>query len=202
MPVPQASETQSVIPPPPQYLNVPPPPVQYVPVAAVTQKRKRRIWPFLLVSFLLIVTVIVVIGVILVRKAAVAAENFKEEIKKEIPVPDTTTPTPDALKTSLGDLYYPGSIPQPGMLQGGSRLVHLQTSDPIDKVVAYYKSKLPNITPLSQDSDSFAFMFQKDQKMNVITGKLDNGTTNIFLAVGIVDPSVTVPGYPKSSKRR
>jgi len=203
MPVPRPAETQSVN-PPPQYQNPSQQPVvQYQPVAAAPQKRKRRIWPVLLISFLLIVAAIVVVGVVLVRKAAVAAENFKEEIKKEIPIPDATTPTTDSVKSYLGDLYYPGSVPQSGLSQGDNRLFRLKTSDSIDKVADYYKSKLTDSTPINKDEDSFTFLFKKDRNtQGLITGKSENGTTEIMLAIGDAPPVPTVPGYPKPPKRR
>src|SRR4051794_35345758 len=67
--VPTAPETGAVYLSPQNSQPQQPYVIQNTPVVAVPQRRKRRIWPVLLVSFLLIMTAIVVVGVVLVRKA-------------------------------------------------------------------------------------------------------------------------------------
>jgi hypothetical protein len=137
-------------------------------------------------------------GIWLVRKGTQAAESITEEIKKEIPVPDTSTPTTDSVKTFLGDLYYPGSTPEPGLSQGSNRLISLSTTDTIDKVAQYYKSKVTNINPILEESDSFMFTFQKTEKLKgFITAKYEDGQTKIYMAIGDGTPALSPPSYPK-----
>ena len=133
------------------------------------------------------------------EKAAEAAEN----IEKKIPIPEVTAPAEDSVRSSLGDLYYPGSSPQPGMKQGDNRLYNLQSQDAFKKVKEYYKSKLTHTNVLQDDSDSFSASFDQggDKKGMIIVVKGDEGKVEIMLAIGVDVPALpSFHDVPSSGK--
>jgi hypothetical protein len=150
---------------------------------------------------LIVVGVFVFLGIVSIGGMIYAAHRIKERIKHNVYVTedgkDSTVETPfgrastthsDAKTVAhqMGVDVYPGSTGgESSTAQFGSMTtasIKLTTSDSVDKVAAFYKSRFPNAMMTSKDDGKFTLVGGDKEGTVTITAEPDGDQTRIEIA--------------------
>lgn len=150
---------------------------------------------------LIVVGVFVFLGILSVGGMIYAAHRIKERIKNNVYVrqngADSTVETPfgrastthsdtKTVARQMGVDVYPGSVGgESSTAQFGNMTtasIKLTTSDSVDKVAAFYKSRFPNAMMTSNDNGKFTLVGGDKEGTVTITAEPDGDQTRIEIA--------------------
>lgn len=151
--------------------------------------QNKTVWILASVAVISLVAVIVLVAMLLTKPASNASQADRDESSTVIappPPPQPPPPTqrggtaPPATSDITASLVYPGAQETMRVGEAGGKVLGLRTSDPLDKVLEYYKTKTGLTTQILVPGEMVMLVGQDV----AITISREDAQTNIIITSG------------------